>query len=76
LGAIAAADFFSVEVLTGGGVVRYPVLFVIDLSIRRALPRPSPYPWPRDRRCDFIAVLCLNPDITGEGCEPSGRRLP
>jgi transposase InsO family protein len=31
-GAIAAADFFSVEVLTRGGLVRYLVLFVIDLK--------------------------------------------
>jgi putative transposase len=29
-GAIAAADFFSVEVLTVGGFVRHLVLFVID----------------------------------------------
>ena len=34
-GAIAAADFFSVEVLTRGGRVRYLVLFVIDLKTRR-----------------------------------------
>jgi hypothetical protein len=34
-GAIAAADFFSVEVLTRGGLVRYLVLFVIDLETRR-----------------------------------------
>jgi transposase InsO family protein len=34
-GAIAAADFFSVEVLTIGGLVRYMVLFVIDLKTRR-----------------------------------------
>jgi transposase len=34
-GAIAAADFFSVEVLTIGGLVRYLVLFVIDLKTRR-----------------------------------------
>ncbi len=34
-GAIAAADFFSVEVLTRGGLVRYLVLFVIDLRSRR-----------------------------------------
>jgi transposase len=33
-GAIAAADFFSVEVLTRGGLVRYLVLFVIDLKTR------------------------------------------
>ena len=35
LGAIAAADFFSVEVLTLTGLVRYLVLFVIDLQTRR-----------------------------------------
>ncbi|MGH7437495.1 MAG: integrase core domain-containing protein [Polyangiaceae bacterium] len=34
-GAIAAADFFSVEVLTRGGLVRCLVLFVIDLKTRR-----------------------------------------
>jgi putative transposase len=33
--AIAAADFFSVEVLTVGGLVRYLVLFVIELKTRR-----------------------------------------
>jgi len=34
-GAIAATDFFSVEVLTGSGLVRYFVLFMIDLQTRR-----------------------------------------
>ena len=34
-GAIAAADFFSVEVLTVSGLVRYLVLFVIELKTRR-----------------------------------------
>lgn len=34
-GAIAATDFFSVEVLTRIGLVRYFVLFVIDLKTRR-----------------------------------------
>ena len=34
-GAIAATDFFSVEVLTRTGLVRYFVLFVIDLQTRR-----------------------------------------
>ena len=34
-GAIAATDFFSVEVLTPKGLVRYLVLFVIDLKTRR-----------------------------------------
>ena len=33
-GAIAAADFFTVEVLTRGGLVRYLVLFFIDLKTR------------------------------------------
>jgi len=35
LGAVAAADFFSVEFLTRGGVVRYLVMFMIDLKTRR-----------------------------------------
>ncbi len=34
-GAIVATDFFSVEVLTRWGLVRYLVLFVIDLETRR-----------------------------------------
>jgi transposase InsO family protein len=34
-GAIAATDFFSVEVLTRSGLIRYFVLFVIDLKSRR-----------------------------------------
>jgi hypothetical protein len=34
-GAIAAADFFTVEVLTPRGLVRYAVLLVIDLKTRR-----------------------------------------
>jgi putative transposase len=34
-GAIAATDFFTVEVLTMFGLVRYYVLFVIDLESRR-----------------------------------------
>jgi putative transposase len=34
-GAIAATDFFSVEVLTRVGLIRYFVLFVIDLKTRR-----------------------------------------
>jgi transposase InsO family protein len=33
-GAIAATDFFSVEVLTRTGLVRYFVLFIIDLKTR------------------------------------------
>ena len=35
LGVIAATDFFTVEVLTLAGLVRYHVLFVIDLETRR-----------------------------------------
>jgi putative transposase len=34
-GAIAAADFFTVEVLTLGGLVRYSVFFVMELRTRR-----------------------------------------
>jgi hypothetical protein len=34
-GAIAATDFFTVEALTLGGLVRYVVWFVIDLESRR-----------------------------------------
>ena len=34
-GAIAATDFFTVEVLTARGLIRYLVLFVIDLKTRR-----------------------------------------
>jgi len=54
-GAIAAADFFSVEVLTVGGLVRYLVCFVIDLKTRRVhiagiAPAPPTAPgWRRSR---------------------------
>jgi transposase InsO family protein len=34
-GAITAADFFSLEIITRAGLVRYFVLFVIDLKTRR-----------------------------------------
>jgi putative transposase len=45
-GAITATDFFSVEVLTRVGLVRYFVLFVIDLKTRRVeiagiVPQPG-----------------------------------
>jgi len=45
-GAIAATDFFSVEVLTRKGLVRYFVLFLIDLHTRRVkiagiVPQPN-----------------------------------
>ncbi len=45
-GAIAATDFFSIEVITRSGLIRYFVLFVIDLKTRRVeiagiLPRPN-----------------------------------
>ncbi|MBW2459979.1 MAG: hypothetical protein JRI68_36160 [Deltaproteobacteria bacterium] len=32
---MAAADFFTVEVLTLGGLVRYSVFFVMELKTRR-----------------------------------------
>ncbi len=44
-GAIAATDFFAVEVITWRGLVRYLVLFVIDLKTRRIViagMSPSP----------------------------------
>jgi len=34
-GVLAAADFFSVEVWTAGGLTRFAILFVIDLATRR-----------------------------------------
>ena len=34
-GAIAATDFFTVEVLTRSDLVRYLVLFIIELETRR-----------------------------------------
>ena len=40
-GAIAATDFFTVEVLTTGGLIRYFVLFVIDLKTRASRLRAS-----------------------------------
>ena len=45
-GAIAATDFFSVGVITRSGLVRYFVLFIIDLKTRRVeiagiVPRPD-----------------------------------
>ena len=45
-GTIAATDFFSVEVITRSGLVRYFVLFFIDLKTRRVeiagiVPRPD-----------------------------------
>ena len=45
-GAIAATDFFSVEVITRSGLVRYFVLFVIDLKTHRVeiagiVPQPD-----------------------------------
>jgi len=51
LGAIAAADFFSVEVLTSGGLVRYLVLFVIDLKTRRVhVAGVTSHAWDKVRR--------------------------
>jgi hypothetical protein len=46
-GAIAATDFFSVEVLTLSGLVRHFVLFVIDLKSRRVEDRWHCSPAPR-----------------------------
>ncbi len=43
-GAIAATDFFTVEVLTLTGLARYHVLFVIELKTRVVHIRPSTIP--------------------------------
>jgi transposase InsO family protein len=44
--AFAAADFFTVEVLTLHGLVRYHVLFVMELATRRVhLAGITPEPW-------------------------------
>ena len=37
LGAIAGADFFTVEALRGFGLVRYYVFFALDIGSRRVL---------------------------------------
>ncbi len=43
-GSIAAMDFFNVEVLTWFGLVRYYVLFIIDIETRRDIREwPIPY---------------------------------
>ncbi len=48
-GAIAATDFFSVEVLTRVGLVRHFVLFLIDLETRRSrLPKSPTAGWGMD----------------------------
>lgn len=44
-GAISATDFFAVEIITSRGLVRYLVLFVIDLKTRKVViagMSPSP----------------------------------
>jgi transposase InsO family protein len=53
-GAIAATDFFSVEVLTRSGLIRYFVLFVIDLKTRR-VEIAGILPWPNGEWMSQIA---------------------
>ena len=70
-GAIAAADFFSVEVLTRGGLVRYLVLFVIDLKTRHVTiagvsSRPDG-PW--------MAQLARNLTDCFDGCLKDFKKL-
>ncbi len=66
-GAIAATDFFSVEVLTPVGLVRYFVLFVIDLKTRRveiagiALPLVSVWVTPVARNLPVGSFLLAAP---------------
>jgi putative transposase len=59
-GVVAATDFFSVEVLASVGLIRYFVLFVIDLKTRRVkiagiLPQPDGR-WMRQVACNLTEV--------------------
>src|SRR5512147_979293 len=54
LGAIAGADFFTLDVLRGFGFVRYWVMFVIDIGTRRV----------------HIAASCPRRGPTCQPCEP------
>jgi len=70
-GAIAATDFFSVEVLTPRGLVRYLVLFVIDLKSRTVeiagiVRRPDG---------DWMKQMARNLTVAGEGFLRSARYL-
>ena len=60
-GAIAATDFFTVEVLTAHGLIRYFVLFVIDLKSRRVqIAGISPEPcdaWMRQMACNLTDAV-------------------
>ncbi len=60
---IAATDFFSVAVITRSGLIRYFVLFVIDLKTRRVeiagiLPRPQ---------AEWMKQIALNLPESEEG---------
>jgi putative transposase len=70
-GAIAATDFFSVEVTTRSGLIRYFVLFVIDLKTRRVeiagiLPRPN---------CEWMGQVARNLTDCDEGFLKESRCL-
>jgi putative transposase len=70
-GAIAATDFFSVEVITRSGLIRYFVLFVIDLKTRRVeiagiLPRPN---------CEWMGQVARNLTDCDEGFLKESRCL-
>ena len=70
-GAIAATDFFSVDVLTPKGLVRYLVLFVIDLKTRTVeiagiVRRPDG---------DWMKQVARNLTDAGEGFLRSARYL-
>jgi hypothetical protein len=60
-GAIAATDFFTVEVLTLVGLVRYHVLFVIDLASRRVhvagIVREPYDGWMRQIACNLTDAI-------------------
>jgi len=70
-GAIAATDFFSVEVLTRRGLVRYLVLFVIDLKTRTVEIAGIV----RQPDGDWMKQIAGNLTDAGEGFLPSARYL-
>lgn len=70
-GAIAATDFFSVEVLTPRGLVRYLVLFVIDLKTRTVEIAGIV----REPNGDWMKQIARNLTDVGEGFLRGARHL-
>jgi transposase InsO family protein len=70
-GAIAATDFFTVEVLTARGLLRYLVLFVIDLKTRTVEIAGIV----RQPDGDWMKQIARNLTDAGEGFLRSARHL-